>query len=185
MYVETVDGSFKEQTIDIDSNHCCGRAYAAHCLRTYRASKKHVCTAQEARWDSTEDIAEETLTKDVSSLSVCSHNMTANNLTILCPFASVRCSLQSLPADRLMPASLTRSPSVNLENLVVLSISSHSVSSASLKKVCFRKSAVCYRISSWSWEFSHCKKSSASARKKLRSLYDVNCLAENYFQFGR
>ena len=40
MYVETVDGSFKEQTIDIDSNHCCGRGYAAHCLRTYRASKK-------------------------------------------------------------------------------------------------------------------------------------------------
>jgi hypothetical protein len=111
--------------------------------------------------------------------------MTANNLTILCPFASVRCSLKSLPADRLMPASLTRSPSVNLENLIVLSISSHSVSSASLKKVCFRKSAVCYRIVSWSWEFSHCKKSSASARKKLRSLYDVNCLAENYFQFGR
>ena len=39
MYFETVDGSLKEQTIDIDSNHCCGRGYAAHCLRTYGASK--------------------------------------------------------------------------------------------------------------------------------------------------
>jgi len=29
----------KEQTIDIDSNNCCGRGYAAHCLRTYGASK--------------------------------------------------------------------------------------------------------------------------------------------------
>ena len=39
MYVETVDGSLKEETIDIDSNHCCGIGYAAHCLRTYGASK--------------------------------------------------------------------------------------------------------------------------------------------------
>ena len=39
MYVEMVDGSLREQKIDIDSNHCCGRGYAAHCLRTYGASK--------------------------------------------------------------------------------------------------------------------------------------------------
>ena len=39
MYVETFDGSFKEQTTDIDSNHCCGRGYPAHCLRTYGADK--------------------------------------------------------------------------------------------------------------------------------------------------
>ena len=39
MYVETDDGSLKEQTIDIDSNRCCGRGYAAHCLRTYGATK--------------------------------------------------------------------------------------------------------------------------------------------------
>jgi hypothetical protein len=48
MYVETFDGSFKEQTIDIESNHCCGRGYAAHCLRTYRASKKNT-SAQHKR----------------------------------------------------------------------------------------------------------------------------------------
>jgi len=93
--------------------------------------------------------------------------MTASILTILCPFAAVRCSLQSLSADRLMPASVTRSPSDSFKNLVVLSISSDSVSSASLKEICFRKSAVCYRVSYWSWEFNHCKKSSASARKKI------------------
>jgi len=40
--VETVDSSLKERTSDIESNQCCGRDYAAHCLRTYGASKKQV-----------------------------------------------------------------------------------------------------------------------------------------------
>ena len=40
MYVETVDGSSKKQTININSDHCCGRGYATHCLRTDGASKK-------------------------------------------------------------------------------------------------------------------------------------------------
>jgi len=47
MYVETFDGSLKEQIIDKDSNHCCGRGYAAHCLRTYWASKN--MSAQQKR----------------------------------------------------------------------------------------------------------------------------------------
>ena len=80
----------------------------------------------------TEDTAEETLTKVVSSRSESSHNKTASILTILCAFAAVRCSLQSLSADSLMPASVNRSPSVNFKNLVKLPISSKSVSSASL-----------------------------------------------------
>jgi hypothetical protein len=84
-----------------------------------------------------------------------------------------------------MSASVTRNPSVIFKNLVVLSISPDSVFSASLKEYCFRKSTVCYRIDSWSWEFSHCKKSSASARKKFNSSYDVICPAENCFKFGR
>ena len=111
--------------------------------------------------------------------------MKASNLTILCPFAAVRCSLQSLSADRLMPASVTRGPSVSFKNLLALSISSHSVSSASLKEIWFRKSTVCYRIGSWSLEFSHWKKYIPPASKKLRSSYDVNCVAENDIQFGR
>ena len=132
-----------------------------------------------------EDIAEETFTKNVSSPSESSHNKTASILTILCPFAAVRCSLQSLSADRLMPASVTRSPSVNFKNLLALSISSHSVSSASLKEIWFRKSTVCYRIGSWSLESSHWKKYIPPASKKMRSAYDVICVVGNDFHFGR
>ena len=62
-----------------------------------------------------EDTAEETLTEVVSSRSESSHNKTASILTILCPFAVVRCSLQSLSADRMMPASVNLSPSVNFK----------------------------------------------------------------------
>ena len=59
MYVETVDGSFKEQTINIDSNHCCGRGYAAHCLRTYRASKKNTSAQHKRHGETPQNIKAE------------------------------------------------------------------------------------------------------------------------------
>ena len=46
-YVETIDSSLKDQSDDIDSNYCCGRGYAAHCLRTTEQQE----TAREARRD--------------------------------------------------------------------------------------------------------------------------------------
>ena len=69
----------------------------------------------------------------MSSPSESSHNKTAIILTVLCPPAAVRCSLQLLSADRMMPASVTRSPSVNFKNVFLLSISCNWGSSASLK----------------------------------------------------
>jgi len=39
VYVETIDSSMKDQSDDIDSNYCCGRGYAAHCLRTMERAR--------------------------------------------------------------------------------------------------------------------------------------------------
>jgi hypothetical protein len=47
VFVETVVSSLKERTSDIDSDHCCSREYAVHCLRTYGASKTRLPSTRE------------------------------------------------------------------------------------------------------------------------------------------
>ena len=69
----------------------------------------------------TKTIAKETITKNIFFLSEFYHNQTASIPTNLCPGPAVISSLQSLSADGLMPASVTRSHSGNIKNLVVLS----------------------------------------------------------------
>jgi hypothetical protein len=85
----------------------------------------------------TEDNVKETLTKMTLFPSKYSDSNKANNLTILCPAAPARCSLQSVPADSLMPTSFTRNPSVKFKTIMVLSITSGLGSSISLKALFF------------------------------------------------
>ena len=56
----------------------------------------------------------------------------SNHIIIFIP-AAVRCSLQPLSADRLIPASCTGIPSVEIKTIMALSIGSGSVYSTSLR----------------------------------------------------
>jgi len=67
----------------------------------------------------TEDIVKESLTNVKCFLSECSHSKKANSLLILCPFAAAISSLQSVSADSLTPASVTRSPTIKFKTLSI------------------------------------------------------------------
>lgn len=69
-------------------------------------------------------VTEETLTKDVSFIPEICHRKKTSILTILCPAAATRSSLQSVSADSLMPASVTRRPSFKFKTLIVLATGS-------------------------------------------------------------
>jgi hypothetical protein len=87
--------------------------------------------------------------------------MKSSNLTILCPVSAPRFSFQPVSADSLMPASVTRSPSVKIRTFILVSIGSVSDSLALLRALCFRNSKIYHRMGCWSWEFSKWKKSSS------------------------
>jgi hypothetical protein len=94
----------------------------------------------------TEDAVNDTVTRVSHLHSEPSHSKNANILTFRCPVAVARCPLQSLSADSLMPAAVTRSHSPKPKTLTILSVSSGSGSSASLRALCFRIGKRCYRM---------------------------------------
>ena len=91
-----------------------------------------------------------------------SYQHQASILTVPCPVADARCPFQSLSSNTFMPTSVTPSPSVTFNNVTALSSGSRSGHSAPSRPVCFRISTRWSGVSSWSWEFSNLKTSSAS-----------------------
>jgi hypothetical protein len=94
----------------------------------------------------TEDTVNETITRMSHLYSKPSHSKNANILTFHCPLAVARSPLQSLSADSLMPAAVTRSHSSKPKTLTVPSVILGSGSSALLRALCFRIGKMYYRI---------------------------------------
>jgi len=128
----------------------------------YKRFRKHIETNREqqhldkASWNAwlfrdrefacvSEDIVKETLTKDVSFPSKSSHSKKGNNFKILGRGVVTKFSLQSMSADSLILASVTRSHSVKFKIIIFLSTGSGPSSSASLRKFKFRISTRCYK----------------------------------------
>lgn len=71
----------------------------------------------------TEDIVKHSLNMSQFPLEY-SHNKKINTHINRCPAAAVHSSLDLAPAESLMPASVTRRPSVKFKTLIVLTIGS-------------------------------------------------------------
>ena len=112
--------------------------------------------------------------------SVSSHSKKNCNLTFFCPAAAACNPLQSLSADRLMPASTIRNPSDKFKIFMFLFVDWGSASSASLWKISFRISTRHYRIHSWKWD--NWKKLSAFASIKLGSSFIIVGLGSNHIK---